>query len=69
MKNEKGAITLVTLATVIFMLAFLLSSFIIISNRLQAQVEIKRETKKIYESEVENVDKIYNNMVTEINNI
>lgn len=60
MKSEKGAITLVTLGTVIFILAFLLSSFVTISNKLQAQAEIKKETKKIYEREVENVDEIYN---------
>ena len=46
MKNQKGAIALVTLGTVIFMLAFLLSSFVIIQNRIQAQAEIKKETAK-----------------------
>ena len=69
MKNEKGAITLVTLGTVIFMMAFLLSSFIIISNRLQAQTEIKRETKKIYESDLENVEKIYKTILSKGNKL
>jgi len=62
MKSERGSIMLVTLATVIFMLAFLVSSFMIISNKLQAQAEIKRELKNVYESEVEDVDNVYNNM-------
>ena len=60
MKNEKGAITLVTLATVIFILVFLVSSFVIISNKLQAQTEIKKELKSLYESEVRQAEEIYN---------
>lgn len=59
MKNEKGAITLLTLGTVIFMMAFLLSSFVIISNRLQSQAEIKKETAKSYSKDMENVEDIY----------
>ena len=63
MKNEKGAITFITLGTIIFIIAFLVSSFVIISNKLQAQTEIKRETKRIYEAEVNNVDQIYDNLL------
>ena len=59
MKNQKGAIALVTLGTVIFMLAFLLSSFVIIQNRIQAQAEIKKETAKLYEKDLENRETIY----------
>lgn len=59
MKNQKGAITLITLGTVIFIIAFLLSSFVIISNRLQAQAEIKKETKNLYAKDLNNMDKIY----------
>lgn len=60
MKKERGSITIITLATVLFMLSFLISSFVIISNRRQAQAEIKKETKAIYENEVNNADAIYN---------
>ena len=59
MKNEKGAITLITLGTIIFILVFLVSSFVIISNKLQAQIAIKKEMKNIYEREVKDVDQIY----------
>lgn len=59
MKSERGAITLVTLATVVFILAFLLSSYVIIMNRLQAQAEIKRETGNIYSEGIENIEEVY----------
>ena len=59
MKKERGSITIITLTTVLFMIAFLLSTYTIISNRRQAQVEIKKETAKIYEEDVERVDAIY----------
>ncbi len=59
MKKERGSITVLTLVTILFMLSFLISTFVIISNRRQAQAEIKRETKGIYEGEIENKEQIY----------
>ena len=61
MRKERGAITIITLTTILFMLAFLISTFVIVANRRQAQAEIKTETKKIYESDVDNVDQVYEN--------
>ena len=37
MKKERGAITLITLVTILLMIAFLISTFTIIMNRRQAQ--------------------------------
>lgn len=59
MKKERGAITVITLVTILFMLSFLISTFVIISNRRQAQAEIKKETKGIYEAEIGNEEEIY----------
>lgn len=59
MKNQRGVIALVTLGTVIFMLAFLLSSFVIIQNRLQSQAEIKKETANLYAKDLDNIENIY----------
>ena len=47
MRKQRGAITLITLATILLMLAFLISTFTIIMNRRQAQSEVKRKTKEI----------------------
>ena len=66
MKKERGAITIITLTTVLFMLAFLISTYIIIENRRQAQLETKRETLAIYEKDVDNVDEIYTEMAAKI---
>lgn len=60
MRKERGAITIITLVTILFMISFLISTFVIIANRRQAQTEIKRETQDIYESDVDNKEQIYN---------
>lgn len=59
MKKANGAITIITLVTILFMLAFLISTYTIISNRRQAQEEIKSETKDIYEQNIDNIEQIY----------
>ena len=60
MKKDRGSITIITLVTILFMLSFLISTYVIISNRRQAQTEIKRETQETYENNVEDIDAIYN---------
>lgn len=60
MKKERGSITIVTLVTIIFMLSILVSVNVIVLNREQAQAEIKRETKKIYENGLDNIEDEYN---------
>ena len=59
LKNEKGAITILVLVSVLFMTAFLISSYVIVSNKVQAQKEIVSETKAIYESG-KSMEEIYN---------
>ncbi len=69
MKKENGAITVITLVTMLFMLAFLLSTYTIITNRRQAQAELKEEMRKTYETEVDNVEEIYNDYVAKAQEI
>lgn len=69
MKKERGAITLITLATILFMIAFLISTFTIIMNRRQVQAEIKKETKEIYENEVENAGEVYKSFFADANSL
>ena len=66
-KNEQGAITIITLVTILFMLAFLISTYTIIANRRQIQAEIKQETAKIYEKDMDNIEQIYTNMIEQAN--
>lgn len=65
MKKERGAITIITLVTILFMLTFLISTFTIVANRRQAQAEIKNETQGLYESDLENIDQIYEDYFAE----
>lgn len=57
-KSESGAITILVLVSVLFMLSFLISSYVIIANKVQAQKEIIAQTKSIYENY--NLEDIYN---------
>lgn len=68
MRKERGAITIITLVTVLFMLAFLISTFVIIANRRQAQAEIKSQTKEIYEADLGNIDQVYEELIEQANN-
>lgn len=59
LRDPKGAITMITLITVLFLVSFLMSTYIIISNKVKTQKEILNETKSIYEPKV-NMEEIYN---------
>ena len=59
LKNEKGAITILVLVTMLFLLAFLMSAYMIVSNRAKKQKEISNEIEQLY-SQPENLIDIYN---------
>lgn len=59
LKSEKGAITIIVLVSVLFFVSFLISSYVIIANKVQTQKEIIDETKKIYEPK-SSMEDIYN---------
>lgn len=64
LRNEKGAITIIVLVSVLFMVSFLISSYVIIANKVQAQKEVIAETKRIYESD-KSMEEIYNSYFNE----
>lgn len=58
-KNEEGAITILVLVSVLFMVSFLISSYAIVANKVKAQKEIVSQTRDIYNN-TENIQGIYN---------
>ncbi len=50
-KNEKGSVTIITLTTILFIIAFLVSTYASVANKRQVQEQLKRETMEIYETE------------------
>jgi hypothetical protein len=52
-KSEKGAITIIVLASVLLFTTFLVTTYAIISNKIKTQKDIIAETNKIYASENE----------------
>ena len=50
-KSEKGAITILVLVSVLFFVSFLVSGYMVVSNKIKGQKEIIEQTRKIYETE------------------
>lgn len=63
LRSEKGAITLITLITILFLISFLITSYVLVSNKVKTQKEILSETKKIYEPKT-SMEEIYNSYFT-----
>ena len=66
LKSQSGVITLITLITVLFLVSFLLTSYMLMANKVKMQKEILTETKKIYEPQV-TMEEIYNSFFIDNN--
>lgn len=60
-KNQKGAVTLLVLVTILFFVTFLISTYLLVSNRAQSQLEMAKETKRIHASD--DTEGIYNSLI------
>lgn len=49
-KNQNGAITLLVLVSMLFFVTFLASTYMILSNKAQTQIEMTAQTKATYNS-------------------
>ena len=63
-KNENGAITILVLTSILFMVSFLISTYVIVANRVQIQKEIISEIRRTYEPE-KSLEEIYNSYFDE----
>ncbi len=61
LKNNKGAITLFVLISMLFFMVVLSSLFMTTSNQKQSQTSELDKIKQEYENSVDNIDQIYNN--------
>lgn len=59
LSNEKGAITVLVLVSVLFMVSFLISSYVIIANKVRAQKDMISQMRDIYDN-TSNMEEIYN---------
>ena len=62
LKSEKGAITIVVLASMLFLLAFLMSAYMIVANKAKKQKEISQEIQEMY-SKHEDLEETYNKYI------
>lgn len=63
-KSENGAITILVLTSILFMVSFLISTYAIVANKLQTQKEIINEIRKTYEAK-KSLEEIYNSYFDE----
>lgn len=61
LKNNKGAITLFVLISMLFFMVVLSSLFMTTSNQKQSQTSELDKIKQEYENSVDNIDQIYSN--------
>ena len=53
MKNDKGAVTILAITTVLFFVLLLGSAYAIAASKLQSEIEITKKTSQIYEGSEE----------------
>ena len=58
-KSENGAITILVLTSILFMVSFLISTYVIVANKIKTQKEIINEIRKTYEAK-KSLEEIYN---------
>ena len=58
LKRERGAITIITIISILFMVSFLISSYLIISNKVKTQKNIIAQMRSIYD-QTESMDNMY----------
>jgi len=49
-KSEKGAVTLLVLVTILFFVAFLITTYIFVANKAKSQIDVTDQTRQIYDS-------------------
>lgn len=64
MKNEKGSISLFVLIAMIFFSIYTLAIYNSISNSQVIQLKANERIKEIYEDDIDNVDAIYTNIIS-----
>lgn len=66
LNSEKGAITMITLITILFMISFLMTSYVLLANKVKTQKEMLNETTEIYKPKL-TMEEIYNSYFTNDN--
>lgn len=63
-KNENGAVSALVLFTVLMFIVILMGVYLTITARQKAQIKSDMRIKQIYAQDVNNIDKVYNELIT-----
>lgn len=64
LKGEKGAVSSLVLFTVLMFIVILMGVYLTITAKQKAQIKSDMRIEQVYGQDIENVDYIYNKLVT-----
>lgn len=64
LKNEKGAVSLYVLLAMLLITITLVSLYVSLTNKHLTQLDVAEQIKSIYEKDINNIDNVYNNLVS-----
>ena len=64
LKNEKGAVSFYVLLAMLLITITLVSLYVSLTNKHLTQLDVAEQIKSIYEKDINNIDNVYNNLVS-----
>ncbi len=64
MKNENGAVSTLVLFTVLMFVVILMGVYLTVTARQKAQIKSDMRIEQVYSKDVNNIDYIYNELIT-----
>ena len=69
LKSEKGGVTIYVLMTMLILIITLVAIYISLTNKQITQLEVAEQIKTTYEKDINNIDEIYNELISNENTI
>ena len=63
-KNENGAVSALVLFTVLMFIVILMGVYLTVTARQKAQIKSDMRIEQVYRKDVNNIDKVYNELMT-----
>lgn len=63
-KNENGAVSALVLFTILMFIVILMGIYLTVTARQKAQIKSDMRIEQVYRKDVNNIDKVYNELMT-----
>jgi len=64
LKSEKGGVTVYVLAAMLLITIMLMALYVSTANKQVTQLEVAEQIKFIYEKDLNNIDSVYNGLIS-----